>query len=95
MSVELTKCPTCDGLAWQYSRNQLRHWVTNGDVYKSGDDFFELWEIKSNRKPYSIRQSSDTFRLLHKGKLVDSHRKVKVLKHAAEIITARQHNIRS
>lgn len=79
-------------LPWQYSRNQLKHWVSDGNTYEIGEDCHQLWEIKSNRTPYTVRQPTETFRLLYKGKLVDSHKSVKVLKLAAEIITARQHN---
>lgn len=77
-------------LSWQYSRNQLRHWVAaDGELYQRGKprpSGYELFEIKTDRPPSVIRKRTDRFRLLHKGKLVDSHAKVKVLKETAERI---------
>ena len=77
-------------LRWQYSRSQLRHWVTDGELYRDGKphpDGYELFEIRTNRKEYAYRKPTDQFRLIHKGKIVDMHRMVKVLKATADSIT--------
>lgn len=76
-------------LSWQYSRNQLRHWVADGELYQRGKPSpsgYELFEIKAHRHPGVIRQWNERFRLLHKGLQVDSHAKVIVLKETAERI---------
>ena len=75
-------------MEWQYSRNQLRHEVLDGEVYKHKGDFYQLFEIRSNRNPYEIRKSSDTHRLLHKGRMVAENKSVKALKETA----AKLHN---
>ena len=69
---------------WRYSRNQLRHEVVDGEVYKHKGDFYQLFEIRTNRSPYTIRQRTDMFRLLHKGKQVAESKSVKALKEIAE-----------
>ena len=73
-------------LEWRYSRNQLRHEVVDGDVYKHKDDYFQLFEIRTSRSPYVIRQSTDVYRLLHKGKQVAESKSVKALKEIAETL---------
>lgn len=77
-------------MEWQYSRNQLRHEVGDGNIYKHAGDFFQLFEIRANRSQYNIRKSSDTHRLLHKGKLVTEGKSIKDLKETA----AKLHNDR-
>lgn len=81
-------CKPLVSLRWKYSRNQLRHAVEDGDKYGTG--CHDLFEIRDNR-PYGARHlPQDGYRLLHKGKLVDSHRTVKVLKETAARISAKQ-----
>lgn len=82
-------------LRWEYSRNQMRHWVNDGELYRSGfpsESGFRLFEIRTDRDPMKVRSRLDRFRLLHKGKQVDSHRVVKVLKETAAQIHAKQLN---
>lgn len=75
-------------LNWQYSRNQLLHYVDDGERY--GDDCFHLFEIRTSRPMYTIRRPSDMYRLIHKGKHVDMHKQVKVLKETARRIIDRE-----
>ena len=83
-------------LEWQYSRNQLKHWVCDGFLYLHGEQNpfgFELFEIKTSRREREIRKPTDTYRLLHKGKIVDMHRLVRVLKESAKRIADMPPNV--
>jgi hypothetical protein len=63
--------------------------VLDGEIYEHQGNFHQLFEIRSNRNPYEVRKSSDTHRLLHKGKIVVAESKsVKSLKEMA----AKLHN---
>lgn len=74
---------------WQYSRNQLRHWICDGILYedgKKGKSGHKLFEIKTSRNQYEYRKPTDIYRLLHKGKFIVAHKRVNVLKQLARKI---------
>lgn len=69
-------------LSWQYSRNQRRHWVSDGEMY--GHKFMNLFEIKARRELGKIRQSQDRHDLFYKGRNIGDSRAIKTLKLIAE-----------
>lgn len=76
-------------LQWRYSRNQMRHWVSDGELYENGKmhpSGYELFEIRTSRETSRIRSPHDIFRLFFKGRFADSHRVVGVLKASAETL---------
>ena len=61
------KMKTTKPLDWQYSRNQLCHYVTDGVYY--GKDFMCLWEIRELRDMGTFQKyGTHGYTLYHKGR---------------------------
>lgn len=71
-------------LNWQFSRNQRRHSVSDGEIYEHQLDHYDLFEIRTDREMSSVRKPTDTYRLLYKGVKVAESKSVKTLKEKAE-----------
>lgn len=65
-------------LNWQYSRNQRRHWVEDGEFY--GKNYARLFEIKDCARYGFIHKPADGYDLRYKGKKIGHAKTVKELK---------------
>ena len=67
-------------LEWQYSRNQRKHWIDDGEHYdKPNYHHWARWEICS-AAPYGFKQGKYGYDLYHKGKHIKHGKTVKELK---------------
>ena len=72
-------------LDWQYSRNQHRHWVDDGELYcVDSQHHYRLWEIITDRPMGFIRRKTDVYTLRCRGLIVSRAKTVAALKTLAE-----------
>lgn len=79
--------PPAKKLDWQFSRNQRRHWVADGELYTKGrksKSGAELFEIRSCTPMFQVIRPEHGYDLFHRGKQITHAPSVKQLKQVAQ-----------